>query len=83
MKHKLKIQHCYYEAVKSGSKTFEIRYNDRNYQKGDRVELTPICKYGVMQEEVVLPFIIGDVCSFQQKEGYVVFSLIEDKEQSK
>lgn len=39
MKHELKIWPQYYEAVADGSKTFEIRKNDRGFQKGDKVTL--------------------------------------------
>jgi ASC-1-like (ASCH) protein len=35
MKHNLKILPEYYQAVIDGSKTFEIRKNDRNFQVGD------------------------------------------------
>ena len=31
----LKILPEYFNAIKSGQKTFEIRYNDRNYRPGD------------------------------------------------
>lgn len=39
MKHVLKIWPEYYERVRNGSKTFEIRKNDRNFNLGDLVEL--------------------------------------------
>lgn len=39
MIHQLKIWPCYYQAVESGDKTFEVRNNDRAFQKGDTVEL--------------------------------------------
>ena len=35
MKHELKIEPHYLEALISGDKTFEVRFNDRGYQKGD------------------------------------------------
>ena len=35
MKHELKIQQVYLDALLSGEKTFEVRLNDRGYQKGD------------------------------------------------
>lgn len=37
MTHKLKLQKEYADAVWQGEKTFEIRYNDRGYQKGDYI----------------------------------------------
>lgn len=39
MEHKLKILPEYFEAVKSGSKTFEVRKDDRGFQAGDTLFL--------------------------------------------
>ena len=39
MKHELKIWPQYYSRVADGSKTFEIRENDRGFQQGDSVLL--------------------------------------------
>ena len=39
MTHKLKILPEYYQAVKSGDKDFEIRFNDRDFKVGDMVVL--------------------------------------------
>lgn len=39
MNHELKIWPQYYSRVKDGSKTFEIRENDRGFQSGDTVTL--------------------------------------------
>lgn len=39
MKHDLKIWPQYYARVADGSKTFEIRHNDRGFQPGDTVVL--------------------------------------------
>ena len=40
--HHIKLNQNYCKAVYDGEKTFEIRYNDRGYQKGDRVYFTPV-----------------------------------------
>ena len=37
MHHILKIKEAYYDAKLEGSKMFEIRHNDRGFQKGDTV----------------------------------------------
>lgn len=37
MTHKIKIDKAYADAVLSGEKTFEVRNNDRGYQKGDLI----------------------------------------------
>lgn len=39
MNHELKIWPQYYARVLDGSKTFEVRKNDRDYQPGDHVVL--------------------------------------------
>lgn len=49
MKHELKIWPQYYARVADGSKTFEVRNNDRAFQMGDTVVLreydpTPVNK---------------------------------------
>lgn len=36
--HEVKIWESYADAVLGGDKTFEIRYNDRGFQKGDRLK---------------------------------------------
>lgn len=38
MKHVLKLHENFVSAVNNGTKNFEIRYNDRGYQKGDLVK---------------------------------------------
>lgn len=42
MLHIIKLQKPYCDAVLSGDKTFEVRYNDRGYQKGDYVVFKPM-----------------------------------------
>ncbi len=39
MKHELKIWPAYYSRIVDGSKTFEVRNNDRAFQMGDIVVL--------------------------------------------
>lgn len=39
MIHKLKILKPYYDAIRDGSKRFEIRENDRDFKVGDTLEL--------------------------------------------
>ena len=42
MRHVLKCDQPHYDAVVSGAKTFEIRFNDRDYAVGDELELHPM-----------------------------------------
>ena len=37
MTHQLKLSYHYADAVLAGQKNFEIRYNDRGFQRGDKV----------------------------------------------
>ena len=46
-RHDIKILETYADAVLSGEKTFEIRENDRGYQKGDEVCFKVIDSKGV------------------------------------
>ena len=47
MLHRIKILSSFADAVYSGNKTFEIRKNDRGYQKGDIVEFIVMHEDGV------------------------------------
>lgn len=44
--HKVKIYESYADAVLSGEKNFEIRLNDRGYQKGDRLKFATVDSQG-------------------------------------
>lgn len=45
MTHQIKIQKEYAQAVYLGEKTFEVRNNDRGYQKGDLIVFQVIDGY--------------------------------------
>ena len=47
MIHKIKLIEDFIEPVLLGSKNFEIRLNDRGYQKGDFVGFIPVDKNGI------------------------------------
>lgn len=73
--HTLKTEPSYFEAVLNGSKRFEIRKNDRNYQVGDFLllqEWDP--KESMYTGRSVLAKIVY-MSDFEQKEGYVVLSI--------
>lgn len=81
--HHIKIERAHYDNVLSGRKTFEIRRNDRGYQAGDVVVLHPLGEHGLYDEKSPnLEATIGYVTQYEQKENYVVFSLLNVKEQS-
>lgn len=67
--HTLKIEEVYMKAKIVGDKHFEIRYNDRGFQKGDTVTYTtpaPTHEYDGIWE-------ITYVTGFAQKPDWVVF----------
>lgn len=75
MKHYLKIEKPYYDAVLSGHKCFEIRVNDRDYQKGDTIELRCLNEKGTTYASSAKPITatITYVTGYQQRENWVVF----------
>lgn len=44
--HTLKIQKQYADAVSNGTKTFEIRKNDRNFKVGDKIVFEVLANEG-------------------------------------
>lgn len=75
MRHDIKIEASYIEAVLDGRKTFEVRFNDRGYNAGDTVVMT---ETEYPRRKVMAT--IGYVTGFKQQENWVVFSLIKVKE---
>jgi hypothetical protein len=81
MEHSLKIHPEHWTRVLEGTKTFEIRVNDRFFQKGDSVCLTyynPKSEGDFRSE--TLKFEIGDVYPIDSER--VVFSLIKLKDKT-
>ena len=78
MNHRLKILKSHYIRVSEGTKTFEIRENDRVYQKGDSVTLWAFDDFLERPHDVKefpeITFTIGDVYPIDEKR--VVFSLL-------
>lgn len=71
--HEIKIHDVYYEALVSGEKKAEIRYNDRDYKVGDRICFMEMSEPHAYRDG---DFKITHVCSFiGLKEGYVMLSL--------
>lgn len=78
MTHELKIWPQFYQAVADGSKTFEIRNNDRGFQKGDKVilqEWSP--ERAGFTNSKPLEFTISYVLPIDDER--VVFSLVKEK----
>ena len=70
--HELKTLPKYFVAVAAGRKTFEIRKNDRDFKIGDKVTLKEWDgEYTGQEVDVVITYITD----YEQKEGYIVFSI--------
>lgn len=87
MIHELKILSSFVRPILDGSKTFEIRENDRGFQKGDRVQFKVIPDDWTHKNNSV-------ICEFEHKifeityvingwglkNGFVVFGISEEEE---
>lgn len=75
MHHDIKIDTAYLDAVIDGSKTFEIRCNDRDYKDDDTL----------IMKETQFPWrkVSASICyvtNYRQQHGYVVFGIKDVKE---
>lgn len=75
--HEIKIEPHYLQAVRDGRKTFEIRFNDRGYQAGDKVVMAET-EWPRRKVEATISYVTG----FKQQENWVVFALSNVKELS-
>lgn len=83
--HELKIQEEFADAVYVGDKTFELRYNDRGYQKGDLIKFQVMD--GLFEENHLLNTKVFEITyvisGWGLKEGWVALAIREvegDKE---
>lgn len=79
--HYIKIKPEYYRAIERGDKTFEVRYNDRDYQAYDVLHLQEWCGNGEFSGgEYTGREIIADVTYVFDnpefcKEGFVIMGI--------
>ena len=85
MTHYIKIEKSFADAVLCGDKTFEIRRNDRGYQKGDCIQFIPmdglLCKdvFHPLKDKVyTITYVMN---GYGLENGYVVFGIKELKEE--
>lgn len=81
--HELKIMEDFADAVYCGEKTFEVRYNDRGFQKGDLIKFTALDKLKLHTYHPIenLFYEITYVLNgWGIKEDYVVLAIKEVKE---
>lgn len=77
--HEIKLQKEFADAVLNGDKCFEIRYNDRGYQKGDKVQFIvmdgSIRMYHELDKKTYeITYVIN---GWGLENGYVVFGIRE------
>lgn len=88
MKHILKVKQPYFDELHNGNKTFEIRINDRAFQKGDTIVLydvdscncsDPFCKKRKTAIAAKITFVFSGDPSFKDNggilPGYVILGL--------
>lgn len=86
--HELKIAKDYADSVHFGDKTFEIRLNDRGFQKGDIVRFQPLSKsdasvdtrHPLYNKEYEITYVLGSFYGLAQ--GYVAFGIKPMPEQT-
>lgn len=79
-RHKLRIKEEFANAIITGEKNFEIRKNDRGFQRGDLIEFVVVDDKGVAYHHEIDEYLykINYVMNgYGLKNGYVVFG-IED-----
>ena len=80
--HALKLREEFADAVEDGTKNFEVRVNDRGFQKGDLVQFrvvsalgTHISMYWELEEKLYeITYVIS---GWGLKNGYVAFGIKE------
>lgn len=81
MTHELKIRCDFANAIIDGDKTFEIRENDRGFQKGDKVKFTVLDYSGVEYYSHTLCRRMYEITyvlnGWGLKNNYVVFGIRE------
>lgn len=80
--HLLKIYPEYAKEVEKGLKTFEVRYNDRDYRVGDFIEFRVYSHegncldgYSINHKKYKITYILNGFIGL--REGYVAFSIKE------
>ncbi|MCX2854258.1 MULTISPECIES: ASCH/PUA domain-containing protein [Bacillus] len=72
VRHHLKILPEYFEALKDGRKTFEIRHDDRGFKEGDTLSLNE-WQDGYTGRSIDVH--VTYITDFEQKPGYVVLGI--------
>jgi hypothetical protein len=75
--HELKCALWSYRAVVCGDKRFEIRFNDRGYQRGDHIILRVYEEGCYDTQYAPVEFQITYVTNWNQKDGWCVLGIKE------
>ncbi len=76
--HEIKLEYEFQDPILNGEKTFEVRYNDRGYQRGDRVKFCVTNRKNVYEPIEKKMYAITYVLSgWGIEPGYVVFGIEE------
>lgn len=84
MIHRLKTLQPYFDDVKSGKKSFEIRVNDRDYQVGDMLILEEYDNTdfttGYTGQVIIksVTYVLMDCSQYGLKDGYCILGLAEN-----
>ena len=85
MTHHIKLSHHYADAVLSGQKNFEVRYNDRRYQRGDKIVFTVVddariaMSHPLSRETYIITYLVH---GYGLEKGWCVFGIKPLKEQA-
>lgn len=88
MTHHIKLSCHYADAVLSGQKNFEVRYNDRGYQRGDKVVFTVVdenkitmLSHPLNRETYIITYLIH---GYGLEKDWCVFGIkpLKDKEEA-
>ena len=77
MHHVLKILPEYFNLVKSGVKTFELRYNDRKFKIGDIIELVTFLDEHTEPSKlhVKITYVLQNCPQYGLKEGFAILGI--------
>jgi len=73
--HKLKTVQPFFRDIWEGVKTFDVRFNDRNFQVGDRILLVEYGLNGYGDNAILCEVIYLFKGILMLKEGYVVLGI--------
>lgn len=81
MQHDLKIARIYFEEILDGKKTFEIRYNDRNYKKDDVLILNEFLGFYTGRKiKVKVNYMFTDPANIFLKKGFVILGIVKQSQ---